>query len=901
MRLRTFGYGCILMGLVFALCPFSRADGVGISVQQQALLELQANALATLVLTLESRRNDEQQFEERLIMPEGWQSLLPPETVVLPPNAVVQRSFLIRVPAAAKAAEYPLIYALESEHVALQTTVDVSVLPQKRISILSRDSTPEYVLPGESIHLPIRIVNEGNMSIDLAVQYRWSAPGSVVSSAQHLSVGAHDAEDLDFWLTPDVNIHRLMTAVFRLELVDIEDASRQFWRKNMQIVPHRSGDDPMIRFPLELQSTVGKQDVWQHQLQLSGSGFVDENERHQLSFTTGFSAPIESAQAIKLEHYWLQYEQDLWRLSLGDQWFRLSPLILPVRVGRGANAELKLGSKQLGVFTVSAEPQWEQSQTTAGYLSWSMHQDWRLRLQGLWTTGQTEQKLWGLQLRQQSAALRWMDIEWAASQKRNAPYSHYAARLNAQTDRVPGFRSFRLDTTYAMPQFFGAFSNLFDLKMIADIDSNTALRTRWSYRYFDRNIARDTSRGVVVTEQLWSSQWSWPVTQPWRVHWGYQLHQLKRLDSTWTHVGQAGLSYRHQNWYWQGRLNARAQEARGLRPTRFGGALSAQYRWPPYWRVRAEKRWWQRRMLRDAELLRDRQEFTLYAQWQPNSAWSFTGIYRKGTDSIKHPPEYLHSWSAQLQYQWHHQQRLRLQTQQTRVAQRDAVSSIELSYRIQLKAPLRHRPSIGSIYGQVLIRQGQEEVPAAFAWVQLEQQTVRTDAHGHYEIRSLAEGEYPIRVFLQQHSQQAFLQTEHQSVRIRSGERQYFPMIVVEPGRLVGHVKTAGAGQYVLSGWSASNNDLEQIQWLVSQDDVHHWVSKTPNGQFQLDGLNPGTWQVSLLIESLPRHWQMHPTQQTVVIESGREQALYWELSRVMPRLEWLDQDDPRQNVISVQ
>lgn len=913
--LRCFANLRFAVGIVSVhLYSFACADLIQLEAHTQLPIMAEPGDLVTLTIGIQHSGLAEQLYGEAIELPAGWRTLLPLEHLLLAPGAQFQHSLLVQIPKYTEVNSYTLRYSLNSNQKSYSQTITVTVLPQQRIVMKPSNQIDNHVLAGETQHWRVRVFNLGNAPADLNVKQRLSVRGAVQVVPQQLSLAAQSQQDLDVWITPDAGFNKPTWAVMRLSLEDANGSVVQHLRQRFAVIPRISGADPLLRYPLLLRSTVRKQSQLEQQLLLSGAGYVDEKKKHYVSFSTQLKLQQAHSFAAQLDRFWLRYQTERVTLRGGDQVFRLSPLTLPARTGRGAAIDLKLGPTSrwgVGFFLVTTTSLEVQSDITAGHVQWLPHPLWQFRLHGLRqldtplkaTAAQAaSHSLWSMQASYTKSYRRFWQAEVARSLRVISDTSTigFAGRFNATTgaNTKSGFSRLRLRLNYAQPAFEGPRNNLADGSISANWPVSVSINSRWSYRYFDRNVARDLTLGLVVTEQLWTTDWFLTLTPQWQFSLGHHWHLLQRdagHQSALTHLRQMGLSYQSERWHWQGRIHQSVTAANQDVPKRFGGSLSAQYRVGTQLSVRAHMRGLQRRHEGPAELLSSRREFSLQSRWQPAAQWLFNASYRRGDlyDQRWSEQRLSQSWVFVSQYQWRDQHQLSLQWRQQLNAQAQHETALEMSYKLRLAPALRRRQSVGSLYGQVLLKNGSELMPVAKALVRIDDQAALTDPEGYYEINSLAPQSYPVRVEWPRQLGAASVPPSQAVVIVKPGQRVDFPIVIEPLGSLSGqlHIEAVDSGQ-ALPPLLWIPIQLAAIQVTVFNGQEHYVVQANEQGYFELTGLSPGDWQVQINTNTLPKRTVIKPSAQVIRIESGQNSSAEFLLSSAQPSFKWIGQGE---------
>jgi hypothetical protein len=296
-------------------------------------------------------------------------------------------------------------------------------------------------------------------------------------------------------------------------------------------------------------------------------------------------------------------------------------------------------------------------------------------------------------------------------------------------------------------------------------------------------------------------------------------------------------------------------------------------------------------MNNQSELLQERRDLFLQAHWQPTRNWALRVAFRDGVTRRQEAEQrFQRSWTLSSQYYWHQQHSASLQLTQQQSVLRETETTMVLNYEWQLSPALRQRQSVGGLYGQVLFRDGDGYRPASHVLVRVHDQAARTDENGHYEMRSLPPGEHSIRITLADPALAARMVDTSRSASVVAGQRTHWPIVMETLGRVVGQIHVIDSTSDDVPRGLLDAVMLESIQWILVQGEQRYWMPTNALGEFELSGLSPGEWEVSLVADSLPIRTMMKPATQTITIHSGQTQHIAFDLIRESPSFEWIDQ-----------
>jgi hypothetical protein len=290
------------------------------------------------------------------------------------------------------------------------------------------------------------------------------------------------------------------------------------------------------------------------------------------------------------------------------------------------------------------------------------------------------------------------------------------------------------------------------------------------------------------------------------------------------------------------------------------------------------------------ELLEERRDLLLQADWRPQANWTYRFVFRDGVAQRSEArDQFQRSWSLGSQYQWDDQRALSLQLNHQERAQHRAETTVVINYEWLISPAIRYRQSVGGLYGQVLMHDGDDYRPAPHALVRVHHQVARTDVNGHYEIRSLPPQEHPVRVQLSEAAQEAQVASPHRVATVIPGQRTHWPIVLATPGQVVGRINVKDPTSDIVPSAVFGPVDLSGIQWVLEQEETSHWMQANARGEFQAIGLAPGQWQVRVVASSLPRGMILQPASKTITVQSGQSLEIAFDGIQQKPLFEWID------------
>lgn len=300
---------------------------------------------------------------EDLRVPDGWTVMFSPETFTLKAGDRLSRIQAIAIPGNTLAGTYNIIYRarpLGRKDLVSEITLPVTVEENKllRIDVIE---TPELVIAGSSYRLGARLSNHGNVALKVSTSVFSSDHFDIetTESEFELAVGQSVIMQMIVSTRSDLNRsirhHVRLTARFSAE-GDIDTIEENILT---EILPPAGVEmDTHLRLPLTVTYTgIRDDDPFSNQLEVFGSGPLDESGRHRLDlFLRGPDNRGETIFFSKREEYRVKLTSKYYAIELGDHYFGISRLINNYSLSRGATLRLTPSRKTRLGFHWSRDP-----------------------------------------------------------------------------------------------------------------------------------------------------------------------------------------------------------------------------------------------------------------------------------------------------------------------------------------------------------------------------------------------------------------------------------------------------------------------------------------------------------------------------------------------------------------
>jgi len=519
-----------------------RAQGKGEGVEVLALspkgVETVPGHIASLSFRVTSKSPRQELLREQVLVPEGWQVVVPPTALPLEPGATQVRIMALKVPRGTPAGQYEVRYEVQGEvnrAIRDSDSVFIAVAAVSRLDLVV-ERQPSTVLAGDAYEAALRVVNRGNSPVTVALtavsDYKFPAelePNTVELPAdgnQPVTLRVHT----DLRETISRSHHVTVTADPE---ADGEPVSVSI---SVDLVPRQAPKvDLYRRLPMEASVRVAGDEAGAVvQGELSGAGPLDAEETRHVDFL--FRGPDSWPESVlgMRDEYRLTYSQRALQVRLGDQPYRLSRLTHDYGLERG------------GEIACDVTPQW-------GIRAFYSYNRWSEGLDDRWQTGfSVERRLRGGQAARLNYLHKQRDV-WSDARGLQAdvvslqadlePADHHnlsvelgfseredgasglGCLLEADGPAAHGY--YALSYVRAGPDFAGYYRDASYLNVSVSHPVTPDLSAHLAYSRWDQNLEADPNRGPGSREQLLQFGVGYQISPSWYANLDWQ-HMTRR-------------------------------------------------------------------------------------------------------------------------------------------------------------------------------------------------------------------------------------------------------------------------------------------------------------------------------------------------------------------------------------
>lgn len=840
-------------------------------------------------------------LEEGLVLPQGWQAVVPPAPFTLPSGARIVRILAVLVPADAPAGRYVIGYTMRSQRdYALQNRADlaVQVRPVRKLAFVIEEK-PDSVIAGEGYRVRLRLLNQGNTPVQVTL----SATGTPVGAVQKIepSTAAIPAgESLPVVVTGVTGSHARQSFTQYVRVVAESDGAspqRATVTVGFDVIPLATvkgieEDTFPTRLGIRLtgdEEHGGVQAIWE------GAGALDEDGEHRMNFL--LQGPNRQQDGIfgLRDEMRLNYYSPGVDIHMGDQSYGLSNLTDYYHYGRGIGANFRL-HQGFGAGAYLMRERWESPRETVrgAYLSRDTGFG-RLKLNYARRSAAThEDHLWSAEvggpLWKRTAARPYdarlsVEIAGSSTNRAGAATDHaYRAELTGSygTDT-----HYLLNVIHAGPDYMGYYRD-------SDYRTGTLLfpvservRGSLSYAQWRKNLRLDAGNSTAPEERLARLSFDYRLAGGYSASLGYSdferrdllqpgeglIHERPFRFGLSRSAGTASWSVEYFIGNYRSASSATSREASGGR-LHFAYRPSATHLFTLFgsWRSNSD----------GSFLLGSNAQIGGSVLWRPMDALELAGWYTG--NNLNDASRASHHGQLSARYRLPDDRAWELRVLTGAPASGKRTMDYLLSYSVPIGLPLPRKKTTGGISGTVYDARnpGHPGIPNVI--VRLNGQAAVTDRHGRFAFTHLKPGPYHLTVDQGSISlNRITVQTMPMPITVTGGQTARVSIGVLSAARLDGLVMLRPAN------WRNASTDRSQpvVVGDPNRKDEPAVSRGLPNivvelsngtqilrrvtdswGVFSFDRLQPGRWHLKVYGGNLPAYHRLETSEMDFELDS---------------------------------
>ena len=844
------------------------------------------DTLLHLAFLIRNDSSETARFKEQLQLPKGWHPVLPLSEFEVPAGSHQLRLVSLQISASTPAGiahiDYHLTELVANQHHSLTTEVNVAAKP----GLLMTWQVPpsKWLFQNHPETLQALILNTGNTMQQLSVSL--DKPGGLdgALSDRLLSLAPGEQAVLSVQIMAPTAVRGRPGVTLVLE------SDRATYRLNhrFEALITQAELDRHLRLPVQLQTAMTRSNghlVWERAL--SGSGYLDEAQRHHLAFLVRRDQVALFADQDAVRQV-LRYQSLVAEAIVGDFILSRSALTDTGRFGRGV--ALRSGTSEhpvrIGLHRLQTQRYLERTvdvQTTLG--SAMTHQliasEAKPMPRDESSADDSHQHWVSSVLHSPAERHHQWQFEWATSRVHGGPdgarygqawhlQSHGTLTGLAGVDyRVGGWH---IDRNYAHP-LRGTSVRHVDLS--GPVGERARLRLHGHQRQAQR-AALLTTRSQRLGMLL-----SYRLPANWRTEFGYQWQNITPAQRARPITQQYHIGLR-RDWL-KGSLNWQLAWRDGHVS---GGSLSARYRPNRNLSLTMQQR-------RSSEVLEDMSWSSRRLSgrwgaliWRPSESWALHLSYAERVRQsdplsplITEPlRQQSHGFRARLDHTLSRHQRWWLETQRHQDALGDWDHIIRAGWAMTWQAPIRRRRDVGSLLGKI------DPIPSQAVRIDVGGHSTLSDPTGQFTIPALPSGAHRV------HIDQASLppgtivaEPTNLIAVIDGGSASHMTVQLMPAASIQGQIAIAE------SSWQGLNHIPPMLITLSTAGHSHHTVSDE-SGRFVFDLLKPGTWTLEVNATQWPAGYHMDSAAQILILDQGERRQLSLALIPNHRAIEFIDE-----------
>ena len=891
-----------------SMTALAQAVGPGLEVRviSPTLREVAPGHVFSFSVQVEQTTGRDEVLEEGLILPEGWQAVVPPMPFTLPSGERAVRILAVLVPANAPAGRYEIGYTVRSRRdYALQykAVIAVQVLAVRKLAFVIEEK-PDSVIAGEGFRAQLRLLNQGNIPAQVRLSAESSRPGAsqrIEPAAAAIPAG----ESLPVIVTGSTSAHErrsfthYLRVVAETEEADPQRATATFGIEIIPLAIVKGGADNVFPTRLDVrltgdEGTSGAQVTWE------GGGDLDDSGQRRLDFL--LQGPDGQAAGIfgLRDEMRLNYYSPNVDLRMGDQSYSLSSLTDYYHYGRGIGADFRL-SQGFGAGAYQLRERWETSRESVrgAYLSRETGLG-RLKLNYARRSKENdEDHLWsaeiGCPLVKRTAARPYdarLSAEVAGSSSTRTGIGTDKAYRAELTGSYGKDTNYLLRVIHAGPDYMGYYrdSQYYDGTLAFPVSGR--VRGNLHFAEWRQNQRRDPLKGTAPDERLARLSFDYRFANGYSASLGYSdfaRRDLLRPENSLVHERpfRFGLSRAAGVTSWSAEyfLGNYRSESTELNCEVSGGRLHLAYR-PSATRLFTLFGGW-RSNSDGSFLLASNSHLGASVLWRPTDALELAGWYT--SHNLNDASRVNHQGQLSARYLLPGDRAWELKALTGSPAGGKRSMDYLLSYSVPIGLPLPRKKTTGDVKGEVYDARRPDHPGIPNVIVRLNDQAAITDRHGRFAFTHLKPG--PCQVKVDQKSislNRITVQSMPMPVTVTGGQTARVSIGVLPAAQLTGSVMLRPAD------WRRADTDqahpvvvgdpnkktvptvsrgLSNV--LVELRNGSDTLRRVTDGQgtFTFDRLQPGRWHLKVYGGNLPAYHRLETAEMDFEL-AGEETAM---------------------------
>ena len=510
--------------LVVVFASPARSAPLEVRSSSSRILESTPGQVVTTSVVVANRGAEPDEFIETITLPEGWVRVAPTEAPFrIEAGDQAVRVLALNVPDTASSGRYTIRYQAAgrrdpSARDSLDVAVAIASVDEMELKVEQRN---DPVFAGEKYTFRAEVINRGNSPLAVSLGAKSSLSWPVSLDAPTFTLGAGESREVTGTVQTDEKLPRRGRHAVTLKASAATAGKKVLTSSRAavaEIIPLISGDrDTWHRFPIRfsITSLMERGHDPQPQVELSGSGTLDEAGRNHLDFVLRGPDFEESSSLGLRDEYGLTLRGSGWQIDAGDRVFSLSPLTEKQTFGRGLGLTCRGDGFTAGTFYMRTRNRSENAEEVGVFSRKEMGKSFSVQLSGLRKWGGDSlrglpQNIFSFEARYQPSEHLDLRLEYGRSYADNGVQDD-GYRIEARGN----FAKFQyvFEHAHAGPNFNGYYcdTDTTHLSLLRPITRQ--LQATASINRYAGNLSQNPERSAVVNqESSWDAGLRWAFT-----------------------------------------------------------------------------------------------------------------------------------------------------------------------------------------------------------------------------------------------------------------------------------------------------------------------------------------------------------------------------------------------------
>ncbi|MEO6738763.1 MAG: hypothetical protein ABIP20_00830 [Chthoniobacteraceae bacterium] len=526
--------------LLVARCmAFAQQSGVEVRSPSAKLLDTAPGRIVTASVVITNRGAQTDEFAERLTLPPGCQKVAPPDLPFrLEPGGRIVRVLAVAIPNNMPAGQFNLRYFVQGRRDPSSSgsfDFAITVTSVEKLELIVEPG-PTTALAGDSYPVKLRVTNRGNSRIAVQLAHRSTLGFEVSADAKSFTLEGGASREIACRVKTDKAFAKHTSHAVTFDVTATSPSGKTLTASQasvVEIIPLVGGNrDPFHYLPLQLRMMTlaeSGHDV-QFQTELSGAGSLDEAGEHRIDFLLRGPDVRNASLFGERDEYGLTYQNEHWKIDLGDRVYKLSPLTEKGSLGRGAGVTWQGDKTTAGLFYMTSRYRTHNTEEFGAFVRQDFSEKFSLQGNFLRKTGGDQlsaatlpQNIMTLETHYRRGKLLDLGLE-AGVARSDSGTTDFAYRAEARGE-LPGKLSYALEYAHAGPDFNGYYHATDTVYASISKSFTPQLRMHASFNRYAGNLALNDVRSSVVNRE-----------NSWNAGANYSLTKKTELSLEWMHT-----------------------------------------------------------------------------------------------------------------------------------------------------------------------------------------------------------------------------------------------------------------------------------------------------------------------------------------------------------------------------